>query len=223
MKLILIGLAFVVAACKFQAGGVPCDCGPDGSIDAVVDGQSDGGAIIDAAPDAALTCAAGQGPSDQAGCQPYPSLLCSLDTDSNGIIWRRIDFSGWITAGALDAPPAGVSPQWIAYGSDFDSSTVMSSCNDLWKVPYPSGCGKPMTAWLGEPDPDGQSGMVLKFAPEVENFNIALIYADGTVRWADIAVDDGTPDRFVVGGSGSGYNCHIVHPASGGGIIRVAP
>ena len=57
----------------------------------------------------------------------------------------------------------------------------------------------------------------------MENFNIAVVYTSGTVRWADIKLDDGDLDGFTVGGNGTGYNCHIVHPGGVGGVIQVAP
>jgi hypothetical protein len=234
MKSMLI--CFVIAAavgCTFDPSGAPAGPYPDGAV-LDEDGGIDGDAAIDAAdavdgpvvmtdasPDA-LTCPSGQVATPD-GCQPIPSIRCSLETDGSGIRWRRLDFTGWVTYGLLGAAPSGETPSYIAYGSDYDSSAVQSSCNTIskrWMIPYPAGCtGKASVTWAGEPG----TANVLKISENVENFNVAVVYTDGTVRWADIDLNDGDPDGFTVSGSGSGYNCHIVHPGGVGGIIQVAP
>ncbi|WKZ29612.1 MAG: hypothetical protein QY323_02675 [Patescibacteria group bacterium] len=222
-KLILVCSLFLVA-CAFDPSGAPLGLDVDGSVGDDVDGAvdddagTDAGSAPDASPDA-MTC-----PSDQVltpdGCQPRPHIHCSLDTDSNGVRWRVLDFTGWITYGLLGDAPSGATPSYIAYGSDFDSSAIQSSCNgaNRWLIPYPSGCtAKPQAAWMGEPGTANR----LRFSENVENFNIAVVYTNGAVRWADIKVDDGDSDGFTVDGIGIS-SCHVVHPPEGGGIIRIA-
>jgi hypothetical protein len=227
-KFILL-LLLSLAACAFDPSGAPLGPDVDGSVGDDGDGGDDidggldndasidGGLTPDASPDA-MTC-----PTDQvmtpAGCQVRPNIHCSLDTDGNGMRWRVLDFTGWVTYGLLDSAPAGAMPSYIAYGSDFDSSAIQSSCNgtNRWVIPYPSGCtGKPQATWMGEPG----TGNQLKISENVENFNIAVVYTGGTVRWADIKIDDGDPDGFTVDGVGIS-SCHVVHPPGGGGIIRI--
>ena len=222
------------AGCAFDpSGNSAAGPTPDGSVsndgDAGIDGNTIDAPVVIDAPDAmpidaspdATVC-----PSDQVatpdGCQTRPSIHCSVETDGNGMRWRRLDFSGWVTYGLLDDAPSGATPSYIAYGSDFDSSAVQSSCTggNRWIIPYPAGCtGKAQVNWAGEPG----TANVLKISENVENFNIAVVYTNGAVRWADIKLDDGDPDGFTVGGSGTGYNCHIVHPGGVGGVIQVAP
>lgn len=227
-KLILVCSLFL-AACAFEPSGAPLGPGVDGSVGddgdggADVDGGADDDAGTDAgsAPDAspdAMVC-----PADQVltpnGCQPRPHIHCSLDTDGNGVRWRVLDFTGWITYGLLGDAPSGASPSYIAYGSDSDSSAINASCSgaNRWVIPYPSGCtAKPQATWMGEPGTANQ----LRFSENVENFNIAVVYTNGAVRWADIKIDDGDPDGFTVDGVGIS-SCHVVHPPEGGGIIRI--
>ncbi len=224
-KFILV-CSLSLAACSFDPSGAPLgpevdgSVGDDGDGGADADGGIDGGTTPDASPDA-MTCPADQVATPN-GCQPRPHIQCSLNTDGNGMRWRVLDFTGWVTYGLLDNAPSGASPSYIAYGSDSDSSAINSSCNgtNRWIIPYPSGCtDKPQATWMGEPGTANQ----LRISESVEHFNVAVVYTNGTVRWADIKIDDGDPHGFTVGGSGSGYSCHIVNPGGVGGIIQVAP
>ena len=227
--LLTVYFGFLLAACDYNPPAASADL-VDGTIGA--DSATDSNVAIDVMPDAspdALVCAGDQVATPD-GCQPLPRMQCSnIFTDANGNHMRRLDFTGWITYGLLDfVVPSGVTqdvdatPTSIAYGSDFDSSSVMSSCSgsNRWIIPYPAGCtSKPLAAWMGEPG----TANSLVFAEGVENFNVAVIYSDGTYRWADIKLDDGDPDGFVVAGFGGGFNCHIVHPGGIGGFIQIAP
>ncbi len=216
-------------SCSFIPTGGTCllgGCG--GSVPAGFDDDTpdevdgDLGDAPDASPDA-LTC-----PPDQIatpdGCQPRPHIECKpIETDGNGNRRRPIEITGWSTHGLLGGAPAGAMPMAVMYGSNFDAQGIMASCNgfvgdlsERWVVPYPAPCSaKPQISWMGE----GTNVVtVLKLFEDANEFNLAVLYDDGTVRWADIRLDDGDPDGFTVGGP-----CHVEHPGGNGGLILTTP
>lgn len=200
---VLITASFL-AACSFHAGGVPLD--PDASGDAAA-AASDGGPIdasvdvaaIDAAPDAA---------------PPAATITCSTAM-INGQLRQVLTLGGDVESGFLGAQPTS-SPYRLEYGSDIDSQSAMSSCPSLWTVPYDGNCTKQYSDWGPTP--------TLYLDPQVDDLNLAIIYADGTVRWGDLKTSDGDGVGFTVSGSGSGYDCRIVLTGGGtGGYVRIDP
>jgi len=225
-KIALILLCIWLAACSFDPGGIPAADALDGGDD-LADAGTDADDGLDAdpgtpdsgspPPDGTVDCPVGQ-VLTQDGCQMIPKITCSLHSFSE----LELRFEGYLAAGFLGDAPSGATPVAIVYGSDFDSSDVMSTCPDLWAVPYPSGCTiKPLAAWTG-----GEPATVdLVISKTVENLNVALVYDDGSYRWGDLTESEPVnpdPDGFVVSGSGSGYSCHIQHVGVGG-VIKIAP
>lgn len=206
MKHAIITCCFL-AACSFDPGGAPLADGPDAGSDTDAgpdtDAMADGGTDADPGTDAA---------------PPAATIACAAET-IDGYPKIVLTFGGDIASGFLGADP-GSAPLEIAYGSDHEDYAVSGSCGSTWTVPYPSGCLKNVAVWGPSPR--------LVLEPEVDGLNVALRYADGTVRWGDLKTADGDDVGFAIGGSGSAgglpFDCRIALLDGGqGGTIRTRP
>ncbi|HJV33062.1 MAG TPA: hypothetical protein VJ694_03475 [Patescibacteria group bacterium] len=200
MKHLAICFALLFAACSFNPGGLPAEDVPDGGEDASAD--TDGGADAAPALDAAM--------SGTDAAPPSATIVCSTET-IDGYPKIVLTFGGDVLSGFLGADP-GSAPDSVEYGSNLEDLAVTNSCPGTWTIPYPSGCTKHAAVWGSAPK--------LYLEPEVDYLNVALYYADGTVRWGDLKTADGDDVGFTV----SGLDCRIELIDGGqGGYIRTHP
>lgn len=201
MKHLAICFALLFAACSFNPGGLPAEDVPDGGADADASTDADGGTDAVPAPDAA--------PGTDAA-PPAATIVCSTET-IDGYPKIVLTFGGDIVSGFLGADP-GTAPDSVEYGSNQEDLATINSCHDTWAIPYPGGCTKHAAAWGSAPK--------LYLEPEADYLNVALYYADGTVRWGDLKTADGDDVGFTV----SGLDCRIELIDGGlGGYIRTHP
>ncbi|HTK60427.1 MAG TPA: hypothetical protein VL283_04485 [Candidatus Baltobacteraceae bacterium] len=202
MKHLSIICALFFAACEFNPGGLPADddadagADTDAAPDTDADVGSDAGAEADAAPDAAP-------PSGPA------TIVCSAET-IGGLPKIVLTFGGDFSTGFLGEAPAA-APVAIEYGSNVEDADLAAACPNKWAVPYQAGCTKPSAAWSAAPR--------LILEPETDFLNVAIRYADGTVRWGDLKTSD-DPVGFEV----SGADCYVMLVDGGaGGYFRTHP
>ena len=104
-KIILVPIAFWLAACEFHAGGIPYDPAPDGGDDAADAGDDAGidADVTDAAPAPDATVCMADQVLTVDGCQPRPTITCSLSGSTD----IRLRFEGYLSEGFLGAAPSG--------------------------------------------------------------------------------------------------------------------
>jgi hypothetical protein len=199
MKHLSIICVLFFAACEFNPSG--SEYLPDTDAAASdTDAGSDVDASADAGADADTDAAPPTGPA---------TIVCSAET-IDGLPKIVLTFGGDFQAGFLGDAPAA-APVAIEYGSNVEDAALAAACPNRWAVPYQAGCTKPSTAWSVAPR--------LILEPETDFLNVAIRYADGTVRWGDLMTTD-DPVGFDV----SGADCSIMLVNGGaGGYLRTHP